>query len=196
MKRKWLSLIALVMVAVMCTPVIALGGTNIFYVDTANKKSLNMRSDCTMGDNIIASIPYRAEVTVYEFLAGVAWARVEYNGLMGFVMTRYLSGTRPASGGSGGSGGGSSSSTAISYKGFTPAYYTATVKPSNPSGYVNMRWAPSKSTSVHEVYYAGDMLQVIADNGTWCQVYDTSRNICGFMMKQFLTILSVGGEES
>ena len=87
-------------------------------------------------------------------------------------------------------------STAISYKGFTPAYYTATVKPSNPSGYVNMRWAPSKSTSVHEVYYAGDMLQVIADNGTWCQVYDTSRNICGFMMKQFLTILSVGGEES
>ena len=180
MKRKWLSLIALVMVAVMCTPVIALGGTNIFYVDTANKKSLNMRSDCTMGDNIIASIPYRAEVTVYEFLAGDAWARVEYNGLVGFVMTRYLSGTRPASGGSG----------------FTPAYYTATVKPSNPSGYVNMRWAPSKSTSVHEVYYAGDMLQVIADNGTWCQVYDTSRNICGFMMKQFLTILSVGGEES
>ena len=110
MKRKWLSLIALVMVAVMCTPVIALGGTNIFYVDTANKKSLNMRSDCTMGDNIIASIPYRAEVTVYEFLAGDAWARVEYNGLMGFVMTRYLSGTRPASGGSGGIGGSAVSS--------------------------------------------------------------------------------------
>ena len=105
MKRKWLSLLALVMVAVLCTPVIALGGTNIFYVDTANKKSLNMRSDCTMGDNIIANIPYRAEVTVYEFLAGDAWARVEYNGMMGFVMSRYLSGTKPASGG-GSSGGG------------------------------------------------------------------------------------------
>lgn len=194
MKRKWLSLIALVMVAVLFTPVIALGGTNIFYVDTANKKSLNMRSDCTLGDNIIANIPYRAEVTVYEFLAGDAWARVEYNGRTGFVMSRYLSGTRPASGGS--SGGGSSSSTTISYKGFTPTNYTAAVRPSNPSGYVNMRWAPSKSTSVHEVYYAGETLQVIADNGTWCQVYDTSRNICGFMMKQFLTILSVGGEES
>ena len=194
MKRKWLSLIALVMIAVLCTPVIALGGTNIFYVDTANKKSLNMRSDCTMGDNIIANIPYRAEVTVFEFLAGDAWARVEYNGRTGFVMSRYLSGTRPASGG--GSGGGSSSSTTMSYKGFTPTKYTAAVWPSNPSGYVNMRWAPSKSTSVHEVYYAGETLQVIADNGTWCQVYDTSRNICGFMMKQFLTILSVGGEES
>ena len=194
MKRKWLSLIALVMIAVLCTPVIALGGTNIFYVDTANKKSLNMRSDCTMGDNIIANIPYRAEVTVFEFLAGDAWARVEYNGRTGFVMSRYLSGTRPASGG--GSGGGSSSSTTISYKGFTPTNYTAAVRHSNPSGYVNMRWAPSKSTSVHEVYYAGETLQVIADNGTWCQVYDTSRNICGFMMKQFLTILSVGGEDS
>ena len=194
MKRKWLSLIALVMIAVLCTPVIALGGTNIFYVDTANKKSLNMRSDCTMGDNIIANIPYRAEVTVFEFLAGDAWARVEYNGRTGFVMSRYLSGTRPASGG--GSGGGSSSSTTMSYTGFTPTNYTAAVRPSNPSGYVNMRWAPSKSTSVHEVYYAGETLQVIADNGTWCQVYDTSRNICGFMMKQFLTILSVGGEES
>ena len=194
MKRKWLSLIALVMIAVLCTPVIALGGTNIFYVDTANKKSLNMRSDCTLGDNIIANIPYRAEVTVFEFLAGDAWARVEYNGRTGFVMSRYLSGTRPASGGS--NGGGSSSSTTISYKGFTPTNYTAAVRPSNPSGYVNMRWAPSKSTSVHEVYYAGETLQVIADNGTWCQVYDTSRNICGFMMKQFLTILSVGGEDS
>lgn len=194
MKRKWLSLIALVMVAVLFTPVIALGGTNIFYVDTANKKSLNMRSDCTMGDNIIANIPYRAEVTVYEFLAGDAWARVEYNGRMGFVMTRYLSGTRPAA--SGGSGSGSSSSTTISYAGFTPAYYTASVRPSNPSGYVNMRWAPSKSTAVQQIYYAGETLQVIADNGTWCQVYDTSRNICGFMMKQFLTILSVGGEVS
>ena len=118
MKRKWLSLIALVMVAVLFTPVIALGGTNIFYVDTANKKSLNMRSDCTMGDNIIANIPYRAEVTVYEFLAGDTWARVEYNGRMGFVMTRYLSGTRPAA--SGGSGGGSSSSTTISYKRLCP----------------------------------------------------------------------------
>ncbi len=196
MKRKWLSLIALVMIAVLCTPVIALGGTNIFYVDTANKKSLNMRSDCTLGDNIIANIPYRAEVTVYEFLAGDAWARVEYNGLMGFVMSRYLSGTRPASGGGSSGGGGSSSSTTISYSGFAPAYYTATVRPSNPSGYVNMRWAPSKSTSVQQIYYAGETLQVIADNGTWCQVYDTSRNICGFMMKQFLTILSVGGEDS
>ena len=74
-----------------------------------------------------------------------------------------------------------------------PLYGT---RPSTPSGYVNMRWAPSKSTAVHEVYYSGDTLQVIADNGTWCQVYDASRNICGFMMKQFLTILSFGGEGS
>ena len=109
---------------------------------------------------------------------------------MGFVMTRYLSGTRPASGGSGGSGGGSSSSTAISYKELYSRVLHRDGQALNPSGYVNMRWAPSKSTSVHEVYYAGDMLQVIADNGTWCQVYDTSRNICGFMMKQFLTILA------
>ena len=45
MKRRWLSLLALVMIAVLCTPVISLAGTNIFYVDTANKKSLNLRSD-------------------------------------------------------------------------------------------------------------------------------------------------------
>ena len=194
MKRRWLSLLALVMIAVLCTPVISLAGTNIFYVDTANKKSLNLRSDCYIGDNIIASIPYRAEVTVYEFLSGDTWAHVEYNGHVGYVMTRYLSGTRPSGGGS--SGGGGSSSSTISFKGFASTYYTASVRPSTPSGYVNMRWAPSKSTAVQQIYYAGETLQVIADNGTWCQVYDTSRNICGFMMKQFLTILSVGGEDS
>ena len=109
-------------------------------------------------------------------------------------MTRYLSGTRPSGGGS--SGGGGSSSSTISFKGFASTYYTASVRPSTPSGYVNMRWAPSKSTAVQQIYYAGETLQVIADNGTWCQVYDTSRNICGFMMKQFLTVLSFGGEES
>ena len=193
MKRKRISfLLALMMAAMLCTPVFALASTNIFYVDTANHKTLNMRSACYRGDNIIASIPYRAEVTVYQFLEGDTWALVEYNGQTGYVMTRYLSGTRPSSGGS--TGGGSSSS--ISYKDFIPTYYTASVKPSTPSGYVNMRWAPSKSTAVHEVYYSGDTLQVIADNGTWCQVYDASRNICGFMMKQFLTILSFGGEGS
>ena len=193
MKRVSLRLLALALTLVLCLPVLAAATTSsasrVYYVDTANHKSLNLRSSCDLGDNIIGSIPYRAAVTVYDFYASNTWVWVEYNGKSGYVMSRYLSPWQPAvDPGQGGS------DTAISYANFQPTFYTVSVRPSNPSGYVNMRWAPSKSTAVHQIYYAGEVLQVIADNGTWCQVYDTSRNLCGFMMKEFLTILSFGAE--
>lgn len=189
MKKLWTGLLALVLVLALCAPLMgALADTNVYYVDTANKKSLNMRSDASLGNNIIANIPNGTAIVVYEFLDNNSWAHVGYGGRDGYVMTRYLSMHKPYSDDP------SSGDTTISFKNFKSSYYLAAVKPSTPSGYVNMRWAPSKSTAVHDIYYAGSTLQVIAENNTWCQVYDTQKNICGFMMKQFLVQLSVGQE--
>ena len=58
-----------------------------------------------------------------------------------------------------------------------------TVKPSKSGSYVNMRWAPSMSMPVITRYYDGAELYVLAENRTWCQVYDEETGVCGFMYK-------------
>ena len=65
-------------------------------------------------------------------------------------------------------------------------HYDVTVRPNTLTGYVNLRWAPSKSAAIHGVRYYGDTLRVIAENKTWAQVVDDSTNECGFMMKNYL----------
>lgn len=189
MRKVWTGLLALVLVAALCAPLLvsAYADAMVYYVNTANKKSLNMRSSTDLGNNILTSIPNGAAVVVYEFLNSSTWAHIGYGGRDGYVMTRYLSLTPPSTQ--------PSTSESLSFKDFKSTYYLASVKPSTPSGYVNMRWAPSKSTAVHDIYYSGSTLQVIAESKTWCQVYDTQKNICGFMMKEFLVPLSFGLEE-
>ena len=66
-------------------------------------------------------------------------------------------------------------------------HYVAYVNPSTPSGYVNMRWMPSKTAAVEAVYHAGDTLLVLAETRSWCQVYDEEQGVCGFMMRNFLS---------
>lgn len=189
MRKVWTGLLALVLVAALCAPLLvsAYADDMVYYVNTANKKSLNMRSSTDLGNNILTSIPNGAAVVVYEFLNSNTWAHIGYGGRDGYVMTRYLSLTPPSTQ--------PSTAESLSFKDFKSTYYLASVKPSTPSGYVNMRWAPSKSTAVHDIYYSGSTLQVIAESKTWCQVYDTQKNICGFMMKEFLVPLSFGLEE-
>lgn len=189
MRKVWTGLLALVLVAALCAPLLvsAYADAMVYYVNTANKKSLNMRSSTDLGNNILTSIPNGAAVVVYEFLNSNTWAHISYGGRDGYVMTRYLSLTPPSTQ--------PSTAESLSFKDFKSTYYLASVKPSTPSGYVNMRWAPSKSTAVHNIYYSGSTLQVIAESKTWCQVYDTQKNICGFMMKEFLVPLSFGLEE-
>ena len=189
MRKVWTGLLALVLVAALCAPLLvsAYADAMVYYVNTANKKSLNMRSSTDLGNNILTSIPNGAAVVVYEFLNSNTWAHIGYGGRDGYVMTRYLSLTPPSTQ--------PSTAESLSFKDFKSTYYLASVKPSTPSGYVNMRWAPSKSTAVHDIYYSGSTLQVIAESKTWCQGYDTQKNICGFMMKEFLVPLSFGLEE-
>ena len=189
MRKVWTGLLALVLVAALCAPLLvsAYADAMVYYVNTANKKSLNMRSSTDLGNNILTSIPNGAAVVVYEFLNSSTWAHIGYGGRDGYVMTRYLSLTPPSTQ--------PSTAESLSFKDFKSTYYLASVKPSTPSGYVNMRWAPSKSTAVHDIYYSGSTLQVIAESKTWCQVYDTQKNICGFMMKEFLVPLSFGLKE-
>ena len=184
MKNRLIRAAALLCMLTLLLPACALG-SSYMYVKTANGKSLNMREDYSTSAEIMTFIPYGAKVEVIEFLESDYWAYVRYNGYYGYCMTRYLSWDKPSS--SGGGSGSSSSGSSESFKSFQRVHYVAYVNPSTPSGYVNMRWMPSKTAAVEAVYHAGDTLLVLAETRSWCQVYDEEQGVCGFMMRNFLS---------
>ena len=151
------------------------------YVNTANGKGLNMRSRPNTNGKILTTIPNGAAVTLFWY-ENNSWAYVAYRSYFGFCMTRHLTEAAP----------GSSKPAAAEadpnkmYKGFKHVRYDVAVRPSTPSGFVNMRWAPSKSADVQCIYYADTVLQVLATNGVWSQVYDVMTDQCGFIMNEYL----------
>lgn len=168
------------------------------YVYTSNGKSLNLRDAPSIIGSIMTQIPNGAPVRVNDAYDDT-WYSVTYNGYTGYSMARYLVGgwptptpvptywpiptywpvptaaPTPAAG----------FPNDIFY-GFQSAYYKALVRPSNPAGYVNLRWAPSLQADIHSHYYANVVLTVLSQNTLWCQVLDENSNTVGFMMRQFL----------
>lgn len=159
------------------------------YVNTANGKSLNMRSRPDAKSAVITSLPNGTALTLFWY-ENSSWAFVAYRSYFGFCMTRHLSDTPGHSGGSTPSGAsvapGTDANLNTMFNGFQYVNYYAGVKPSNPSGFVNLRWAPTKAAPVQCIYYADTLLRVLATNGTWSQVLNEETGVSGFMMNSFL----------
>ena len=181
------------MLAVMLASMLPIMGASALigpqYVSTSNGKGLNMRSGPSKDYSVVTSIPYGAMMDYTEYY-DEAWSYVTYKGNSGYVMSRYLSSTQPTSKPSPTPT--PAPASGISYKSFVKADYYVSVRPSTPSGFVNLRWAPSKSTDVYTIYYAGATLHVLSQNNSWAQVIEESTGICGFMMRNFLTDTGVG----
>lgn len=196
MKKRSLALLcAIVLLATLAIPLVAMAGTTK-YVYTSNGKSLNMRKQpITHANNRIMHIPYGAKVTVDHYVENGSWAYIQYSGKKGYVMSRYLVSEKPpekrtSSGSSSSSSGGSSAS----YEGFAATSYKATIRPSAPGGFVNLRWGPSKSVRILQRMYDGQEVEVIAQNKTWAQVRVTSNGSVGFIMRAFLTQQTDAGD--
>lgn len=172
------------------------------YVYTSNGKPLNMRDAPSIIGSVMTQIPNGAPVRVNDAYDDT-WYSVTYNGYTGYSMARYLVYGWPTP---------MPIPTYCPWPtyyptptpmptvtptpyigfpndiffGFQPAYYKALVRPSNPAGYVNLRWAPSLQAEIHTHYYANKILTVMSQNSLWCQVLDEDGRIMGFMMRQFL----------
>ncbi len=182
-------ILALLMVAVLVltVPLFSLAATTsqVKYVKTGTGGSVNMRAAGNGNAKILTTIPYSTGVIVYREVNG--WSEVSYSGYSegtGWVMSRYLSNTKPSDGKT--SGNSADTLTANDYNGFKAVNAYTTVKPSTPGNFVNMRWAPSKAAPVQAKYYEGKQLLVLKENKTWCQVYDAENGCCGFIMKKLL----------
>jgi uncharacterized protein YraI len=190
MKKRVLSIMVLLLLLVSLLPVVgasALIGPQ--YVSTSNGKGLCLRAGPSKNYKVLATIPYGAKLDSCEYYDN-AWCAASYNGYDGYCMSRYLSSTKPSTKPTPTPT--SSPSASLSFKNFVKSDYYVTVRPSTPSGFVNLRWAPSKKMEVQSTYYAGYTLHVLSQDDTWAQVYDESNDICGFMMRDFLTVAGDG----
>lgn len=61
-------------------------------VKSSNGKGLNLRSEPTMNGDILATIPYGAQVGVY--MLGGGWAYVRYQNQNGYVMSKFLTSSK------------------------------------------------------------------------------------------------------
>ena len=186
MKKRVLSMFiaAMLLVTLMVPAFTASAMIGPQYVKTSNGKALNMRFGPSKDFDIVIKIPYGAQVSSYEYYDN-NWAYVTYNGYSGYAMSRYFSSTKPSKVTPQPTAKPADGTTL--FKSFTAVNYYVTVRPSTPTGYVNMRWAPSKTMPIKGTYRADALLHVISENGTWAQVYDENTNTCGFMMLSFLS---------
>lgn len=173
-------------------PALAMPGdheVSYMYVKTGNKGSLNLRQTASADAKVLTRLPYGARLMLYDYKKGDKWALCVYEDFEGYVMTRYLSAAQPAA---------APAPTATpqvgtesrEYKRMQPAYYYAAVRPSVPTGFVHMRWAPSTAEPIFKDYYNGQILKVLYESGSWCQVYDEENDLCGYMMKKFLNYVA------
>ena len=155
------------------------------YVDTANGGNLRMRARPDTNASEVASLKNGTALKLYDYVNS-QWAFVSYKDYYGYCMVRYLSDVPPGKRPSATPAPAAPSQQQNLYTGFYAANYRVLVNPSVPTGFVNLRWAPSLDAPVQSIYYANTELRVIATNGTWCQVIDDRNNVCGFMMSAYM----------
>ena len=189
MTKRFLSVLcAALLLALAVIPAAAMADSTA-YVKTQSGCALRIRSSATTDeDNIIGKIPYGTRVTVKEKLGEWSRVSVKLSGktVTGYVFNRYLSSKKPATATTTTTNE-STDTSSTSYSGFKKvSSYSVVVRPSTTGGFVNLRWAPSKTAPVMDKLHDGDRLTVIAQNGTWAQVMDTENGEVGYIMRRFL----------
>ena len=205
-------LIALLMVLVLAAGLIPAAlaeddslpaSAGYYYVYTENGKGLNVRA--TPGGQVVGSLKYGTKIYCYYRDGGNGWALIDYyynnpgygyGTYAAFISSRYLRKNKPEPYNGGSSSASSSASSASSdmtaeinaefksAKKVTP--FIVTVRPSRASGWVNLRWAPSKSAELMATYKQNDKLLVIKETNNWYQVEDQDTGDVGFINKQFV----------
>ena len=200
MSKKLMTLaVALVMMIGMAVPAVS-HAWYYMYVYTENGKSLNVRSEPRVGDNVLWTLPFGEKVGV-DYNLGNGWTALMAAGAYDtvYVQTRFLvseqptrkptpqptakpaPSTNPAT----------NAATAAelnrifrTYKKVVP--YNVIVRPVRASGWVNLRWAPSLSAEIMATYKQNDKLLVIKELKNWYQVEDQSTGNVGFISKKYV----------
>ena len=193
-------MLAVMMLAALASTAMAEDQGRVMYVYTQNGKGLNVRSSMSTKDdsNVVGNLAYGSKVFTYGSQNG--WTMIDLNGVSGpcYVMSRFLVSSKPAPHGSSSDptpdpkNFDTRSATSVeqintllnSAKSVTP--YTVTVRPTRASGWVYLRWVPSRHSSQIATYAANKELTVIAELKDWYQVQDPDTGKVGFLYKSYI----------
>ena len=209
MKKRLIALLTVLVLAAVLIPAAvaeddtAMDSAGYYYVYTENGKGLNVRA--TPGGEVVGSLKYGTRIYCYYRDGGNGWALIDYKYNMPgvgygtyacFISSRYLRKSKPEAKPSGSSSSSSAASAGTtdvateintefkSAKKVIP--FSVTVRPSRAGGWVNMRWAPSKSAEILATYKANEKLLVIRELKNWYQVEDQDTGDVGFISKQYV----------
>ena len=207
MKRIISLLLTVLLLVGLALPAVAADNTvpssaGYYYVYTENGKGLNVRD--TPGGNVVGSLKYGTRIYCYYNDGGNGWALIDYTYDMPgvgkgtyacYVSSRFLRKTKPEARPSKASTTTTTTAAAAtgiealnkeyrSAKAVTP--FQVTVRPTRVSGWVNLRWAPSKEVEILATYKANDKLLVIQELDNWYQVEDQDTGNVGFIDKRFV----------
>ncbi len=192
-------MLVVMLLAAMTVPVLAEEQGRKMYVYTQNGKPLLVRSSPSLTeDNVVDSLPYGAVVFTYGS-PKTGWTYIEYSGKPGprYVLSRYLVKDKPAphtpSSGTPAESKSFDTRSAVtveqintllaSAKAVEP--YSVTIRPTRSSGWVYLRWLPSRHAAQIATYGANQELTVIAELKDWFQVQDPAGNV-GFVYKSYI----------
>ena len=199
MSKKLMTLIMAVMMAMIAiVPLTASAAGDTRYVYTANGKGLNVRSAPYV---VIGSLPYGTEVHVDpEYVGNNTWTAIIYGSRgTAFVMTRFLVEYKPAPytpspapAPAPAPSSSTMSSTTVAEMNrllanavyVTP--YTVTVRPTRTSGWVYLRWMPSRNSQMIQTLANGEQVEVIAQLTDWYQVVVPETGRTGFIYKSYI----------
>lgn len=157
---------------------------NPYYANVqTNGGVLNVRNKANKGSTILCKVNNGTQLVVRGYTGN--WLQVEVNGVVGFVPSRYVSGSVQTVMAPVAAAPVMAAPVVQQYPQAQGAYY-AIVNPS--SNFVNMRATPSTNAQVVGVYYYGYRLRVVANMGEWSQVYDESTGLSGYMASRFLMV--------
>ncbi len=172
-------------------------GTDM-YVYTPNGKVLKVRSSMSTADdsNVIGTLSYGTRVIIYGHRDG--WAMIDYANTTGYIMYRFLVKDKPApynpsvtSEPKTNEFSSKDASTVAQMNTLlnsarTVVPYTVTVRPTRASGWVYLRWFPSRFAKEMATFSGNYDLTVIAELKDWYQVCDPATGMVGFIYKSYV----------
>ena len=194
--KKALSLVLMLAILISVWTIIPTAQADeLYYVYTNNGKILNMRAEPNKNARVLAKIPFGEEFWVAETLGG-GWSYGKWNGQYGYVMTRFLTKTKPDK-----KPGEETeeekerrkeeeklASELNSEKDVSP-FYIAVVA-TRATGWINFRVGPSKITTRLASYPDGKELIVQAETTNWYKAIDPDNDELGYINKNFTTVLT------
>jgi len=193
--KKVISLVlaTMLLVVFMAAAVAESQGTTM-YVKTGDGDVLRVRSSMSTRDktNIIGYLKYGQKVVIYGQKDG--WAMIDYGNRTAYVMYRFLVKTQP--GPFDPSNPGTTADTrsfstvaqlntlTTTAKTVTP--YTVVVRPTRASGWVYLRWFPSRASKEIAIFNGYREVTVIAELKDWYQVSDPATGAVGYIYKSYV----------